>query len=150
MTACCAPRKLEWLVMPQGSKATPGSFVEVINDDVIVFDEVVVFDAGRTDHVRTIPEFSESLRKYNLKLSPSKARLGATKANFRGQTMSPAEFSNPDKVTTLASMPMPKTRKQLRSLLGGVSYYRKVLQIMARRLRPITSLLKQRRRVLLA
>ena len=40
-------------------------------------------------------------------------------------------------------MPMPTDLKQLRSLLGGRSYYRKILRDMAKRIRPITSLLKQ-------
>ena len=38
---------------------------------------------------------------------------------------------------------MPTDIKQLRSLLGGLSYYRKFLPNMARRIRPITALLKK-------
>ena len=40
-------------------------------------------------------------------------------------------------------MPMPTDIKQLRSLLGGLSYYRKFLPDMARHIRPITALLKK-------
>ena len=40
-------------------------------------------------------------------------------------------------------MPMPKNIKQLRLLLGGLSYYCKFLPNMAKRIRPITTLLKQ-------
>ena len=40
-------------------------------------------------------------------------------------------------------MPMPSDTKQLRSLLVGLSYYRKFLPDMARRIRPITTLLKK-------
>ncbi|CAB1107618.1 unnamed protein product [Ectocarpus sp. CCAP 1310/34] len=40
-------------------------------------------------------------------------------------------------------MPMPKDVKQLRSLLGGLSYYRKFLPNMATRIRPLTTLLKK-------
>ena len=38
---------------------------------------------------------------------------------------------------------MPKDEKQLRSLLGGLSYYRKFLPQMAKRTRPITVLIKK-------
>ena len=41
------------------------------------------------------------------------------------------------------TMPMPLDIKQLRSLLRGLPYYRKFLYDMAKRVRPITSLLKQ-------
>ena len=40
-------------------------------------------------------------------------------------------------------MPMPQDVNQLRSLLGGLSYYRKFLPSMARRRLPITALLKK-------
>ena len=50
---------------------------------------------------------------------------------------------NASKVAALTKMPMPSDLKQLRSLLGGLSYYRKILADMAKRIRPITSLLKQ-------
>ena len=40
-------------------------------------------------------------------------------------------------------MPMPTDIKQLRSLIGGLSHYRKFLPNMARHIRPITALLKE-------
>ena len=41
-------------------------------------------------------------------------------------------------------MPMPTDIKQLRSLLGGLSYYRKFLPNMAYHIRPVTAVLKKR------
>ena len=84
------------------------------------------------------------MRKHNLKLSPSKAKIGATDVDFLGHTISPAGVRpNADKVTALMKMTMPLDIKQLRSLLGGLSYYRKFLADMTKRVRSITSLLKQ-------
>ena len=40
-------------------------------------------------------------------------------------------------------MPIPTDIKQLRSLLGGLSYYRKFLPNMAYHIRPVTALLKK-------
>ena len=77
--------------MPQGSSASPGWFVKVINEVIkslkqvaAHLDDVIVFDSDPVAHIRTI------LRKHNLKLSPLKARLGATDANFLGHSISPA------------------------------------------------------------
>ena len=50
---------------------------------------------------------------------------------------------NDDRVAALTRMPMPTDIKQLRSLLGGLSHYRKFLPNMARLIRPITALLKK-------
>ena len=40
-------------------------------------------------------------------------------------------------------MPMSRGLKQLRSLLGGLSYYRKFLRNVPKRIRPTTALLKE-------
>ena len=75
-------------------------------------DDVIVHNPSPEEHVGTIRALFERLRKYNLKLSPSKARLGATKADFLGHTISPAGVSpNAAKVAALTEMPMPKDIK---------------------------------------
>ena len=131
LTAFCTPMQLfEWLVMPQGSNAAPGCFDKVINevtrglDRVVAYlDDVIVFDTDPSDHIFTVLTFSLRPRQYNFRLSPSKARLGATKANFLGHATSPASVSpNADTVTGLTDMPTPKGIKQLRSLLGGLNH----------------------------
>ena len=119
--------------MPQGSSAAPGWFVKVINgvikDLVNVADylvNVIVFDSDPSTHVLTITGLFKKLQKHNLKLSPSKAKIGATDADFLGHTISPAGIRhNASKVAALTKMPMPS--QQLRSLLGSLSYYRKFL-----------------------
>ena len=116
--------------MPQGSSAAPGWFATVINkvikglDHVAAYlDDVIVFDADPSLHVANMKEFFLRLRKHNLKLCPSKATIGATDADFLGHTISPAGIMpNAQKVEALMKMPMPEDLKQLRSLLGGLSY----------------------------
>ena len=49
---------------------------------------------------------------------------------------------NKDKIAALTRMPMPTDIKQFRSSLGGLSYYREFLPNLAKRVRPITALLK--------
>ena len=71
LTAFCTPTGLyEWLVVPQGSNASPGWFVNVINEvtkgleQVAAYlDDVIVFDSDPSIHVETI---FERPRKHNL------------------------------------------------------------------------------------
>ena len=116
--------------MPQGSSAAPGWFVEVINEVIkgldrvaAYLDNVIVFDAETSLHVVNMRKFVLRLRKCNLKLSPSKDTIGATKVDFLGHTIFP-----------VGSMPNAKKVEALKKLP-----YRK----MAKRIRPTTSLLKQ-------
>ena len=89
-------------------------------------DEVIVFDPDSSAHVLIITGLSNQLRKQNLKLSPSKVKISATDADFLGHTISPAGIRpDPSKVAALTRMPMPSDLKQIRSLLGDLSYCRK-------------------------
>ena len=97
-TAFCTPTGLyEWLVMPQSSSASPGWFVKVINEAIkgleqvaAYLDDVIVFVSDPTDDAKTMRALFERLGKHNLKLSPSKARLGGTDADFLGHSISHA------------------------------------------------------------
>ena len=73
---------------------------EVVKDlkQVAVYpDDVIVFDSDPIAHVQTTLSLFERLRKHNLKLSPFKARLGATDANFLGHSTSPAAYARTHK-----------------------------------------------------
>ncbi|CAB1111666.1 unnamed protein product [Ectocarpus sp. CCAP 1310/34] len=152
LTAFRTPTQLfEWLWTRQGANASSPWFVKVINrvvhglERVLAFlDDVICFDEEPLGHVLNIIEFFKRLRQYNLKLSPGKARVGATHAIFLGHTISPAAVS-PDgvKVRVVTHMPPPKNVKQLRKLLGELSYYRKFLKNLATKVRPLNSLLNK-------
>ena len=102
------------------------------------------FDPDPSAYVLTITGLFKHLRKHNLKLSPSKVKIGATGADFLGDTLSPAgSWPHASKVAALTKRPMSLDLKQLRSLLGDLSYYRKFLANMAKRIRPIASLVKK-------
>ena len=80
-----------------------------------------------------------------MKLSPNKTRIGAARVDFLGHVISQDGVrSNDDKIAALTRMPMPRDIKQLRSLLGGLHYYCQFLPDMAKRVRLIAALLKER------
>ena len=77
-------------------------------------DDVIVFGPGPAAHVLNIKELFKQLRKHNLKLSLSKAKIVVTDADFLGHIISPGGIrSNASEVTALKSIPMPKDLKQL-------------------------------------
>ena len=107
-------------------------------------EDVIVFDSDPTAHVKTIRALFECLRKHNLKLPPSKARLGARDARFLGHFIPPAGICpNEEKKSALMKVPMPKHFKKVRALMGGVRYYRKFLPDLSKRIRPLTALLRK-------
>ena len=119
LTAFCTPTGLyEWLIMAQGSSASPGRFVKVINEVIkglkqveAYLDDVIVFDFDLVAHVRTVHSLFEHLRKYIIKLCPSKAPLDAADANVLDHSIAPAGLRpNVGKVSALTNMPMTLSR----------------------------------------
>ena len=152
LTAFCTPNGLyEWLGMSQVASGSPAWLVSVMRpvtdglDHIRMYlDDAIGSDTSPMAHVATLATFFARLRLHNLKLSPNTSRIGAARVDFLGRVISQdGARRNDDKITALAHMPMPRDIKQLRSLLGGLSYYRKFLPTMAKLVRSITSLLKK-------
>ena len=136
LTTFCTPSDLyEWLGMPQGSRASPGWFVNVITKVIkdlkqvaAYLDDVIVLDSDSGEHVQTTRSLFERLRKHILRLSLSKAQLGATDANVLGNFISQAGLRpNAERVSASIHMSMPTDLKQVRALMGGINYYHKYL-----------------------
>ena len=134
LTAFCTPNGLyEWLRMPQGAAGSPAWFVCVmclVTDGLdnirMYFDDAIGSDAFPMVNVATLATFFARLRLHNLKLSPNKSRIGVARVDVLGHAISQDGVRpTDDKIAALAYMPMPRDIKQLRSLLGGISHYRK-------------------------
>ena len=107
-------------------------------------DDAIGSDDCPINHVTTLATFFAQLRLHKLKLSPDKSRIRAARVDLLCYLISVDSLRpNDDRITALFRMPMPSDIKQLRSLLGGFSYYRWFLPDMARRIYPITALLKK-------
>lgn len=106
--------------MPQDANASPSWYVKVVNKVVHplehlleYLDDVICFDAGPIFHAANIVASFLRLPRYNLKLSPGKARTGATHTNAIDRIISPAGVSPHDeKVRALTHMPDPTKVKQ--------------------------------------
>ena len=59
------------------------------------------------------------LRRYNMKLNPSKCAFGVSSGKFLGLIVSQRGIEeNPDKIQAILSMELPKNVKEVQSLIG--------------------------------
>ena len=151
LTAFCTPNGLyEWPRMPSGAAGTPVWFVSVMRlvtaglDNIFMYlDDAIGPDDCPLHYVATLATFFARLHLHKLKLSPDKSRISATRVDFLGHViLADGVRPNDARVAALARMPMPTRIKKLRSLLGGLSYYRKFLPNMAYHIRPVAALLE--------
>lgn len=141
----------EFKSMPQGLSSSPGWFQSVMArvcealDRVRLFiDDVIVYSDNGGEHVRDLEKFFERMVRFNLKLASKKTTLGVRQVVFWGHKVT-AKGIEPDEATvkTMLRLPMPTNVSTLRSTLGSLSYYRKFLKGMSKKLQPVTELLKK-------
>lgn len=139
----------EWTVMPMGLVSSPRfqsimlRVCEGLKRVRLFIDDIVCFPKNGAEHVCD-PEFCfERLTLFDLKLAPKKAYLGVRTIKFCHLVTAQGVEPDPGKVEAMTKLPMPSNVSQLRSLLGALSYYRKILPQMATVTRPPTNLLKK-------
>ena len=93
-----------------------GQNVEVYIDDMLVKS----LDEG--SHLDDLQETFETLKRYKMKLNPSKCAFGVSSGKFLGFMVSQRRIeANPDKIQAILNMEPPKNIKEVQSLIGQVA-----------------------------
>jgi len=82
-------------------------------------DDVIGHTKNWDEHIQTLRDFCERVKQGRLSLKPLKCKIGFGTVNFLGHTLN-SNFIGPLQETTgrILEMPQPRTKKQVRSLLG--------------------------------
>ncbi|XP_059177648.1 uncharacterized protein K02A2.6-like [Physella acuta] len=135
--------------LPFGLKNSPSVFARVIRkllkgiqNVVSYFDDICVYSTEWTEHLRVLKEVFMKLREVGLTAKPSKLILGFPSITFLGHVVGGGsqkpDPANIDKVLLLGT---PRTKKEVRSLLGLANYYNKFIPHFATIVNPLTELL---------
>jgi len=118
-------------LMLKGAKNI-GSFV----DDIIAYNENNI-----DQHLKTLRDLFSRVRQANVKLKPSKARVGYTEIQFLGSIVSEGQVRpSTESIDKILNAPRPRTKKGVRSLIGCVNWLRKYICLAAKLLKPLTDL----------
>ena len=80
------------------------------------------------------------LRQTNLQLKPSKCKLLQKQVVFLGHLVSASGITcDPDKIAALRDWPQPQDKTEVKSFLGLVGYYRKMVENFADLALPLTN-----------
>ncbi|RVW95440.1 Transposon Ty3-I Gag-Pol polyprotein [Vitis vinifera] len=94
-------------------KPLVGRTVEVYIDDIVVKSKT------REEHVLHLQEVFHLLRKYDMKLNPSKCAFGVSASKFLGFMVSQRGIEvSPDQVKAVMETPPPRSKKELQRLTG--------------------------------
>ena len=107
-------------------------------------DDIVIYSDSWEDHIRTLKELFGRLRKARITARPTNCLLGASRMEFLGHQVG-GDVITPsrDNLEKVQNTPRPTTKKQVRSFLGLVGYYRDHIPAFAEISAPLTDLLKK-------
>jgi hypothetical protein len=109
-------------------------------------DDIIAYKNDLSSHLITLRDLFERVRKANIKLKPSKVRVGFEEVQFLGQIVGSGKVRPTDEsIEKILNAPVPRTQKGVRSLCGLVGWLRKFIPKAAEKLKPITDLTGKRK-----
>lgn len=138
----------EFLRMSFGLTNAPATFQRVmdniltdLNDKccLIYLDDIIIFSSSLQEHMLDLHAVFTRLNNANLKLQPNKSDFLRKEIEYLGHIITEKEIKpNPKKIEAIKAFPIPKTRKQIKSFLDLLGYYRKFIRDFANITKPLT------------
>ncbi|KAL0556401.1 hypothetical protein IC582_004915 [Cucumis melo] len=105
-------------------------------------DDMIAKSKADEDHTTTLQKLFDRLRKYQLKLNPSKCTFGATSGKLLGFIVIEEGIKiDLDKVRAIMEMPSPNIEKEFRGFLGRLNYISRFISHLTPTCEPILKLL---------
>ena len=142
----------EYTRMPFGLCNAPATFVRLMDAafgdqnfrTLLTFmDDVLVYGSTFEETVQRLELVLTRLGNLGLKVKPSKCSLFQEKIKYLGHIVTGDGISpDSEKVAAVRNYKVPTSRKEVRSFLGLVGYYRRFIPGFAKRSAPLRSLLE--------
>ena len=141
----------QFIRMPFGLLSAPAVFARMMRmlhlADLSAenfFDDILVHSASWSDHLHHVRNVLDRLKSYGLTARPSKILAGFQSLEFLGHVVGSGVL-RPDESKTekILQVSTPTTKKQVRSLLGLLSFYRRYIPGFASVAAPLTDLTKE-------
>ena len=141
--------KYEYQRLPMGLANSPDIFQEKINSLMgdlefvrSYIDDCLVLTSGSwEDHLKKLDEVLTRLQKAGLKVNATKSFFGRSELEYLGYWITRDGIQPlPKKVAALQNIAAPRTRKELRSFIGMVNYYRDMWVHRSDALAPLAAL----------
>jgi len=142
-----------YLRMPMGLKGAPSAFQRFMTDifsdllyrGVLVFiDDILIYSESWEEHLKLVDEVLKRLSQHNLQAKVGKCHFGAREVKYLGSIVSHGcRKPDPDKVKAIKELESPKSKDDIRSVLGLVGFYREFIPNLASLVEPIQRLMKK-------
>ena len=130
-TAFCVPNGLyqsDWLMLQTTFQRLIDTVLRRLNwkQCLVYFNDILVFSRGFEKHLKDLEDVFKDLLTVFIKLGIWKCRFGFDEIVFLGHLVT--QFGiKPDKIRTIMLLAAPTNVTEVRSFLGMVNYYKKLV-----------------------
>jgi hypothetical protein len=151
----CHKGLFQFRVMPFGLSNAPAVFQELMNVVlqgceqfcIAYLDDVIIFSSSPQEHLQHIETVLDRLRLHGLKLKLKKCAFFEDETEYLGFKVSKDGVKpNPQKGEAIKNLPVPRTVREVRGLIGTCSYYRRFIPNFSKIAEPIINLTKKHAR----
>jgi RNase H-like domain found in reverse transcriptase/Reverse transcriptase (RNA-dependent DNA polymerase) len=104
-------------------------------------EDIIAFDMNINSQLATLRDLFERVRRANIKLKPSKVKIGCGEVQYLGQIVGAGKIRPTDEnVEKIVNAPVPRTKNGVRSLCGMINWPRKFIPNAAELLKPLPDL----------
>ncbi|KAK7101623.1 hypothetical protein V1264_019974 [Littorina saxatilis] len=141
----------QFLKMPFGLATAPSSFARMMRQlklaecgSVSFFDDILVSSVGWEEHLKSLDKLLTRLGEFGLTARPTKVEVGFQEIEFLGHMIGMGKMRPVDKkVTKILKLETPRTKRQVRALVGLAGYYRRYIPGFSQLMVPLTELTKK-------
>ncbi|GFW98240.1 hypothetical protein TNCV_331921 [Trichonephila clavipes] len=107
-------------------------------------DDIAIFSKNWEEHLH-LDTILTKLSELNFPVNLKKCAFGKTQIKYLGHIIGSGKHEpDPEKTAVINNLPVPKTKKALRSVLGLCNYYREYIPKYSELVYPLTELTKKR------
>nr|CAE02228.2 OSJNBb0015C06.6 [Oryza sativa Japonica Group] len=142
----------EWVVMTFGLKSAGATYQRAMNyiyHDLIgwlvevYIDDVVVKSMKIEDHIADLMKVFERIRKYGLKMNPTKCAFGVSVGQFLGFLVHERGIEITQRsINAIKKIQPPEDKTELQEMIGKINFVRRFISNLFGRLEPFTPLLR--------